>query len=110
MRGHICSPFPAMLDTRRRERQLCRAKVAEVDAKQAQRMAEAINRAADRAEAQLNSQARKDKAASKQRQQEHEAAKAEQQRQKKVSLCHVRFLLASQPDLLRPARICLQVL
>ncbi|CAL5224634.1 g7352 [Coccomyxa viridis] len=60
-----------------------RAKVAEVDAKQAQRMAEAINRAADRAEAQLNSQARKDKAASKQRQQEHEAAKAEQQRQKK---------------------------
>ena len=52
-------------------------------------MAEAISRAADRAEAQINSQARKDKAASKQRQQEQEAGKAEQQRQKKVSLCIV---------------------
>ena len=61
--------------------------MAEVDAKQAQRMAEAITRAADRAEAQITSQARKDKAASKQRQEEQETAKAEQQRQKKVSFC-----------------------
>ena len=61
--------------------------MAEVDAKQAQRMAEAITRAADRAEAQINSQARKDKAASKQRQEEQETAKAEQQRQKRVSFC-----------------------
>lgn len=66
---------------------LCRTKIAEVDAKQAQRMAEAITRAADRAEAQINSQARKDKVASKQRQQEQEAAKTEQQRQTRVNIC-----------------------
>ena len=53
-------------------------------------MAEAVTRAADCAEAQINSQARKDKAASKQRQQEQEAAKAEQQRQKKVSMMCLR--------------------
>jgi len=51
-------------------------------------MADAINKAADRAEAQISAQARKDKAASKQRLEQQEAAKAEQQKQQKViSLC-----------------------
>ena len=86
MRGYICASYLVNPETMWRERRVCRTKVAEVDAKQAQRMAEAITRAADRAEALINSQARKDKAASKQRQQEQEAAKAEQQRQKKVSI------------------------
>ena len=58
--------------------------MAEVDAKQAQRAAEAIHRAADRAEAQISAQAQKDRAASKQRQQQQEAAKAEQKQQQKV--------------------------
>lgn len=57
-----------------------------MDAKQAQRAAEAINRAADRAEAQISAQAQKDKASSKQRQQQQEVAKAEQKQQQKVSL------------------------
>ena len=65
-----------------------RVKIREDDTKRVQRMADAINKAADRAEAQISAQARKDKAASKQRLEQQEAAKAEQQKQQKViSLC-----------------------
>ena len=72
-----------------------------MEAKRAQRVAEAINRAADRAEAQVNAQARKDKAASKQRQQVHETAKAEQQRKQKVSERHFK---ERSPGLCYPVR------
>lgn len=58
--------------------------MAEVDAKQDQRTAEAIHKAADRAEAQISAQVRKQKVAEKQRQQHDEAATAELQRQQKV--------------------------
>ena len=62
-------------------------------------MADAINKAADRAEAQISAQARKDKAASKQRLQQQEAAKAEQQQQQKVkSLCACHSDLMMLPE------------
>ena len=64
---------------------LCRGRMAEAGGKRAQRMAEAIAKAADKAEAQISAQARKDRAAAKQRQQDQDSAKAEQQKQQRVN-------------------------
>ncbi|CAK0787588.1 hypothetical protein CVIRNUC_010810 [Coccomyxa viridis] len=60
-----------------------RGRMAEVGTKRAQRMAEAIAQAADKAEGRISAQARKDRAAAKQRQLEQDTAKAEQQKQQK---------------------------
>ncbi len=60
--------------------------MAEAGTKRAQRMAEAIAQAADKAEGRISAQARKDRAAAKQRQLEQDTAKAEQQKQQKVTV------------------------
>ena len=65
---------------------LCRGRIAEAGGKRAQRMAEAIAKAADSAEARISAQARKDRATAQQRQQELDTAKAEQQKQQRVNV------------------------